>query len=159
MRTVEVVPLPRVHAQDVGAPVVVSAMVTDNGATPEATEVVKLATGTPDAGAVTVMVWETGALAPLALLAVNVTVYVPAALYLTNGYWVVEVVPFPRSHAQDVGGPVEVSVSSTHMGAIPVVGVAVKLATGAPAAGAVTVMVLDTGALAPPALLAVNVTV
>ena len=105
------------------------------------------------------MVWVTGALAPLALLAVNVTVYVPAALYLTNGYWVVEVVPFPRFHAQDVGAPVEVSVRSTHMGAIPVVCVAVKLATGAPAAGAVTVMVLDTGALAPPALLAVKVTV
>ena len=69
--TVEVVPLPRSQAQEVGAPVEVSVMVTDNGATPEATEVVKLAVG---AGAVTVMVLDTGALAPLALLAVKVTV-------------------------------------------------------------------------------------
>ena len=73
MRTVEVVPLPRVHAHEVGAPVEVSVMVTDNGATPEATEVVKLAVGA-GAGAVTVMVLDTGALAPLALEAVKVTV-------------------------------------------------------------------------------------
>ena len=65
------VPLPRVHAHEVGAPVEVSVMVTDYGATPEATEVVKLAVG---AGIVTVMVLDTGALAPLALLAVKVTV-------------------------------------------------------------------------------------
>ena len=71
--TVEVVPLPRFHAQDVGVPVEVSVMVTDNGAAPEATEVVKLAVGA-GAGAVTVMVLDTGALAPLALEAVKVTV-------------------------------------------------------------------------------------
>ena len=70
---VEVVPLPRVHAHEVGAPVEVSVIVTDNGATPVATEVVKLAVGT-DAGAVTVMVLDTRALAPLALLAVKETV-------------------------------------------------------------------------------------
>ena len=67
------VPLPRFHAQEVGVPVEVSVMVTDNGETPEATEVVKLAVGA-GTGAVTVMVLDTGALAPLALLAVNVTV-------------------------------------------------------------------------------------
>ena len=67
------VPLPRVQAQEVGAPVEESVMETDNGATPVATEVVKLAVGT-GTGAVTVMVLDTGALAPPALLAVNVTV-------------------------------------------------------------------------------------
>ena len=67
----EVVPLPRVHAHEVGVSVEVSVIATDNGATPEATEVVKLAVG---AGAVTVMVLDTGALAPPALLAVKVTV-------------------------------------------------------------------------------------
>ena len=71
--TVEVVPLPRVHAHEVGAPVEVSVIVTDNGAIPEAAEVVKLAVGA-GTGAVTVMVLDTGALAPLALLAVKVTV-------------------------------------------------------------------------------------
>ena len=69
----EVVPLPRVHAHEVGVPVEVSVIVTDNGAAPEATEVVKLAVGA-GAGAVTVMVLDTGALAPLALEAVKVTV-------------------------------------------------------------------------------------
>ena len=78
--TVEVVPLPRFHAHEVGAPVEVSVMVTDNGATPEATEVVKPAVGAGTGGAVTVMVLDTGALAPLALLAVKVTVYVPAVV-------------------------------------------------------------------------------
>ena len=73
------VPLPRVHAQDVGVPVEVSVIVTDKGATPEATEVVKLAVGA-GTGAVTVMVLDTGALAPPALLAISVTVYVPAAV-------------------------------------------------------------------------------
>ena len=72
--TVEVVPLPRVHAQDVGVPVEVSVIVTDNGAIPEMAEAVKLATGTATGGAVTVMVLDTGALAPLALEAVKVTV-------------------------------------------------------------------------------------
>ena len=70
----EVVPLPRVHAHEVGVPVEVSVIVTDNGETPEATEVVNPAVGAGTGGAVTVMVLDTGALAPLALLAVNVTV-------------------------------------------------------------------------------------
>ena len=69
----EVVPLPRVQAQDVGVPVEVSVMVTDSGAIPEMAEVVKLAVGA-GTGAVTVMVLDTGALAPLALEAVKVTV-------------------------------------------------------------------------------------
>ena len=42
-----------------------------------------------------------------------------------------EVVPLPRFHAQDVGAPVEVSVSVTANGAIPEMAEAVKLAVGA----------------------------
>ena len=64
----------------------------------------------------------------------------------------------PNVHNQDVGVPVEVSVSVTANGAIPEMAEVVKLAVGA-GAGAVTVMVLDTGALAPLALEAVKVTV
>ena len=50
-----------------------SVSVTANGAVPEMAEAVKLAVGA-GAGAVTVMVLDTGALAPLALLAISVTV-------------------------------------------------------------------------------------
>ena len=64
----------------------------------------------------------------------------------------------PNVHNQDVGAPVEVSVSVTANGATPEMAEAVKLAVGA-GTGAVTVMVLDTGALAPLALEAVKVTV
>ena len=65
----------------------------------------------------------------------------------------------PNVHNQDVGVPVEVSVSVTANGAIPEMAEAVKLAVGAATGGAVTVMVLDTGVLAPLALEAVKVTV
>ena len=123
-------PLPKVHNQDVGAPVEVSVSVTANGAIPEMAEAVKLAVGA-GAGAVTVMVLDTGALAPLALEAVKVTVYVPAVAYVATGFCTVEVVPLPRVHAQDVGVPVEVSVMVTDNGAIPEMAEAVKLAVGA----------------------------
>ena len=61
----EVVPLPRVHAQDVGVPVEVSVIVTDNGAIPEATEVVKLAVGA-GTEAPTVMLYRAKFVTPVA---------------------------------------------------------------------------------------------
>ena len=77
---------------------------------------------------------------------------------MVTGFCTVEVDPLPRSHAHEVGTPVEVSVIVTGNGAIPMDTEVVKLAVGA-TTGAVTMMVLDTGALAPLALLAVKVTV
>ena len=65
--------MPKVHSQEVGAPVEVSANVTASGAVPEMAEAVKLAVGA-GAGATTVIVLVTGALAPVALLAIKVTV-------------------------------------------------------------------------------------
>ena len=70
----DVEPLPKVHNQEVGVPVEVSVNVTANGAVPEMAEALKLAVGTATGGAVTVIVLVTGVLAPLALLAVRVTV-------------------------------------------------------------------------------------
>ena len=52
MLTVEVVPLPKVHNQDVGAPVEVSARVTTSGAVPEVAEAVKIAVGAVGAAGV-----------------------------------------------------------------------------------------------------------
>ena len=46
--------------------------------------------------------------------------------------------PSPKSHAHEVGLPVEVSVNATVRGAVPLGGVPVKLATGG--VGEVTVM-------------------
>ena len=43
-----------------------------------------------------------------------------------------ELDPSPKFHFHDVGEPVELSVNVTVNGALPVVGVPAKLATGAP---------------------------
>ena len=83
----------------------------------------------------------------------------PAVAYVTDGLLTVEVVPLPKFHAHDVGAPVEVSVKATANGEVPDVAEAVKLAVGTATGGAVTVIVLVTGVLAPLALLAINVTV
>ena len=50
-------------------------------------------------------------------------------------------VPLVNVHAQDVMSPVEVSVSDTRSGAVPVVGLKEKLACGG--TGAVTVTAID----------------
>ena len=67
-------------------------------------------------------------------------------------------VPSPKSHDHPVGDPVEVSVNFTSSGAVPVVGVAVKSATGegagSPATSTVRVTVAE-----PPAFVTVRLTV
>jgi len=52
--------------------------------------------------------------------------------------------PSPKSHDQSVGAPVDVSVKATLNGAVPFVGVAVKLAVGGVGCDAVAVMVFAT---------------
>jgi hypothetical protein len=77
-----------------------------------------------------------------------------------EGFWAVEVVPSPKFHAQLVGAFVEESVKVTARGAAPLVGLAVKEATGAtvPPPPDVTVMVLAAEVLDPAELDAVRVT-
>ena len=58
-------------------------------------------------------------------------------MYVTEGFWSVEVMPLPKFHDQDVGAPVEVLVSCTDSGAVPDVAEAVKFAEGV-GAGVVT---------------------
>src|SRR3954468_24378544 len=108
---------------------------------------------------VAVIVPVAGADAPPALEATRRTVYVPAAANVWLGDCAVDVVPSPKSHDHDVGAPVDVSVNWTASGAVPLVGVAEKLATGGPGAGAVTAIVVVAGADAPPALEATRRTV
>jgi hypothetical protein len=64
------------------------------------------------------------------LVAVRVTVRLPALIYVWSGLWVVEVVPSPKSHFHDVGLLVLLSVNCTFNGIDPVVGDAEKAATG-----------------------------
>jgi hypothetical protein len=51
-------------------------------------------------------------------------------VYVNNGLWTVLVFPSPKFQLHDVGELVEVSVNCTVRGAVPDVGVPVKLATG-----------------------------
>jgi hypothetical protein len=87
------------------------------------------------------------------LVAVKVTVNVPAAVYWWDGFWVVAVTPSPKSQLHDVGAFVEVSVKLTVNGAVPDAVDLVNEATGATAA--VTVCVAE---LLPSALVAVSTT-
>ena len=88
----------------------------------------------------TVIVCE-AELDPRALVAVNVAVKVPVVVNVCEGDGEVDVPPFPKVQAQLVGEPLLVSVKFTASGAVPLVGVAVKLAVGAD--GWLTVMVRD----------------
>jgi hypothetical protein len=57
-------------------------------------------------------------------------VYWPGVKYVTEGLRKKEIVPFPRSHFQEVGAPVERSEKFTTTGAHPESGVAEKFAIG-----------------------------
>ena len=74
------------------------------------------------------------------------------------GFWSVLVVPSPKFQDQLVGVPVEESVKFTASGAVPLLGLALKLATGAVTGGAVAVIVLVV-LLDPPELRTVKLTV
>jgi hypothetical protein len=65
----------------------------------------------------------------------------PAVAYLTQGFCAAEVVPLPKSHAQEVGLFVAEPVRPITTGATRDVDVAVKLAVGAaPVGGGVVVV-------------------
>ena len=140
--SVDVFPSPKSQAQDVGAPV--EASVNCTAAVPAHPCVaVKSATG---ATPVTVTVCDAGALAPQGFVAVSVTAYVPATVYMCDGFCNVDVFPSPKSQLQEIGVSVDVSVNCTAtVPAHPCV--AVKSATGA--APVVIVTVCDASAPAP----------
>jgi hypothetical protein len=94
---------------------------------------------------------------PCAFVAVNVAVYVPLAVYVCVGFWLVDVPPSPNVHAQLVGPPVLVSVNVTSNCAGPLVGLAVKDAVGWVGADD-TLIVCETD-VPPPEFVAVSVAV
>jgi hypothetical protein len=74
-----------------------------------------------------------------------------------GGFWAVLVVPSPKSHAQVAIVPVEEFVNATLNGAVPLVGVIVKFASGG---AALTLMgVVAVSVSAPPGPVAVSLTV
>src|SRR5690606_25687508 len=68
---------------------------------------------------------------PFELLAVRITLYVPAEKYVVDGFFSDELPPLPKSQYQLVGVPVLRSVNCTTTGEHPVVLLAEKAATGA----------------------------
>src|SRR4051794_6723597 len=91
-----------------------------------------------------VIVCSAGALLPASLVAMRLTSYLRGSVKVCDGCCAVDVVPSPKSQAQLVGPPVEVSVKVTTKGAVPDVGVAVNRAVGAGAGDTVMVCGLDT---------------
>ena len=113
---------------------------TGNGVRPDVWSAVNDATGAGTGagggvggvgGVAAVMDLVIGPLAPTSLLDVSVTVYVPAAAKVCDGFCAVEVAPSPKFHDQLLGEPLEVSVNCTANGALPDSGDAVNDALGA----------------------------
>jgi len=75
---------------------------------------------------------------PRPFVAVKVAVKDPVPVYVCDGEREVDVPPSPKVQLQLVGEPALVSVKFTASGAVPLVGVAVKLAVGAGPPGPVT---------------------
>jgi hypothetical protein len=126
-----VVPSPNDQTQDVGTFPDESRNMIVSGEGPDCTVEKKAATGAT-AVLVTVMypALVTVSLPP-ALIAVSVTVNVPAVVYVCEGFWSFEVPPSPNDHVHDVGALVESSRNWTERGTVPAVALETRDATGA----------------------------
>ena len=120
-------PSPKSHDHDVGDPVEVSVNATATGAVPVVVEAEKEAVGRR----ATTTTEPDAAVEPPVFAAVRVTEYVPSAVNVCDGFCAELVPPSPKSHDQDEGEPVEVSVNDTVTGAVPDVLEAEKEAIGA----------------------------
>jgi hypothetical protein len=76
---------------------------------------------------------------PELLVAVKLTVFEPAVVYVWLGFWTVEVSPSPKSHCQEVGLPTDVSVNCTDWPASGKEGLKVKAAVIVDSENTVTV--------------------
>jgi hypothetical protein len=107
-RVVEVAPSPKFQDHAVGVPVDVSVNATACPAVGEAGLYVNEAASATPTVTVRVVLFE-----PDALVAVRVTVFDPAVVYVWLGFRVVEVAPSPKFQDHAVGVPVDVSVNVT----------------------------------------------
>ena len=127
--SVEVPPSPNAHDHAVGLPLEASVNATCNGDDPDVGDALNDADG-GGGGETDTKLDRVTVSDPPALLAVNVTVNVPDDRYVCVGCCSVDVEPSPKSHAQLVGAPVDVSVNDTTNGACPDVGAPPNDATG-----------------------------
>jgi hypothetical protein len=67
---------------------------------------------------------------PAELIAIRVTVYVPAVMYVCDGFSSVDVFPSPNDQTHEVGELIEESTNWTVSGAVPEVTVDRNEATG-----------------------------
>ena len=151
-------PSPKSQAQLVGEPVEVSVNWTVSGAVPEVLSSVKEAVGALPAAVAVMTTLAVLVLEPVALVATSFTVEDPAAK-VWDGFCEVLVPPSPKSQAQLVGEPVEVSVNWTVSGAVPEVLSSVKEAVGALPAAVAVMTTLAVLVLEPVALVATSFTV
>jgi hypothetical protein len=127
---VEDVPSPKTHLHEVGDPVLLSVNCTLKGTFPEVGDAENAPTGVLEGVTTLIDPDLVIVLLPAAFLAVRLTVYFPALLYVWSRFCCVEVLPSPKTHLHEVGDPVLLSVKVTFNGTFPEVGVAEKAAAG-----------------------------
>src|SRR5262249_50620030 len=127
--TVELVPSPKSHVHPATDPVVRSVNATASGATPVAGATAKSGTG-GGGGPTWISAGADFVFAPAVPLTVNATVKSPPERYVCDGFVSVLVAPSPKLHRRFWYVPVERSRNATESGAMPVLGVAAKLAVG-----------------------------
>lgn len=110
-----VAPSPKFHDHDVGLPLDRSVKFTPSGRLPDVGEPVKFAVG-GGGGDTLIYPAFVSVSEPCAFVAVRITVYVPALLYVWEGFFCVLVPPSPKFHDHDVGEFVERSVKFTFKG-------------------------------------------
>ena len=121
-----VAPSPKSQDQDVGVPVEVSVNCTACPAFGEDGDHVKFAPGVSGS----VERFFVRNVDPAAFEATRLTVNEDCVVYVCEGFCAVLVAPSPKSHDQDVGSPVEVSVNCTACPAFGDDGDQVKFAPG-----------------------------
>ena len=154
----EVPPSPELHERELMVPVDASVKVTLSGAVPVVGDALKPATGAVGAGETTMRLVFVSVSEPPGPVTVRDTVKVPAAKEW-DGLVTVDVPPSPKFHERAVMLPVEESVKVTFRGAVPVVGDALKPATGAVGAGETTMRFVFVSESEPPGPVTVRVTV
>jgi hypothetical protein len=134
LRSVDVPPSPNDQTHDVGVLVEESTNWTVRGAFPDSTVEMKDATGLVETVPTTISPALVTVLLPPAFVAVSVTVYVPAEVYVCTGLCSGDVPPSPNDQAQEVGEFVDESRNCTLSGMVPEVAFEWNNATGIMAA-------------------------
>jgi hypothetical protein len=157
--SVDVFPSPNDQIQEVGELIEESTNWMVSGAVPEVTVDRNDATGIVATPLATIQSALVTVLLPPALVAVMVTVYVPAVEYVCTGFWSEDVVPSPNDQIHDAGEFVDRSTNWTPKGTVPVVTFGMNAATGADATLLTVIYPPFVTVLLPAVFVAVRITV